>query len=800
MSIDRAKVLDSAQKLLAKGLLDKAIAEYRKLVDDDPKDPRTWLKIGDIYARKGDVRGACNVYHQVADQYASQGFFLKAVAVYKQILKVDLDQPEALRQLAEMYEMLSLISDAFVTYEQLLDREERMGDSDKVLATLEKMVQLDPRNVPVTIRYAEALSKENRKDEAARAFADGARILKEQGNKEDFIKVAERLLFHRPDDIDLARELAELYMERDDSKRALVKLQICFKADPANIRTLEMIAEGFKRLGQTPKTVSVYKEIARLHAEAEQHEQRAGILRKILELDPNNHDAKSELAQIESKLSTRISEDQLSEKPRTSAPEEPAVLEEEGEISKEINDASDERPRFSILENLSDGKATSEQPEDGDEVFFVESDKEEETDIPVSGVEEIPVTFSSFAPPPSTGSSKSASTAPPSSIPPPSPDAQIKRLMSECEVFLRYSLNDKAFSLLNKVLDIDPHYIEARRILKDLYIDTGNLSEATNQLFLLAASVEEKDQSAAADYLLEIIEIDPTNDRARTELEAIPILRKGSTREETKSSSAPVILLEASTKDVATEPPNPRLDLDTEEATSVKGAFSKPAEPTEEGSDSLSEELVEIFEEIDFYLDQNLIQAARATIKDALESFPDHPALLEKLRHIESISETAASAKKKQQEEKTRDGESQLDDTHYTSGVAYMEMELHDLAIREFELCLTNERLSCKAYTMLGLCHLSRGEIHEGIENFEAGLLTSNRTDQEEMVIHFELGNAYELLEDYEQAQKNFQKVASKNPNFRDVKERIQRSSDPPKETDAIENFDQLFDDIIIKE
>ncbi len=648
MSIDRAKVLASAQKHLAKGLLDRAIAEYRKLVEDDPKDLRTLLKIGDIYTRKGDIQGACNVYYEVANQYASQGFFLKAVAVYKQILKIDRDQLQALRQLAEMYEMLSLISDAFVAYEQLLEREEGTGDSDKVLRTLEKMVHLDPRNVTVTVRYAEALSRENRKEEAARAFADGARVLKEEGNTQDYIKVSERLLYHRSDDVDLARELAELYMERGDTKRALVKLQICFKADPKNIRTLEMIADGFQKLGQTQKTLSVYREIARLYVEAEEHGRRAQILKKILKLDPDDDDAKSDLMEVEGRLPAPDLEREVSEKARPLESEEPPQPEEISEQPEERESAVSQGPRFSILEQLSDKQATSEQPEESDEFFFVESEKE--PDETVSSVEEIPVTFSSFAPPPSSSSSKPASATPPSSMTPPSPEAQIKRLMSECEVFLRYSLHDKAFSLLNKILDIDPQHGEARRILKDLYIDAGNLSEATNQLFLLAASVEHTDPSAAADYLLEIIEIDPTNDRARTELEAIPIPRKVSLSEETEPV-APVVRLEPLEKDVATKPPNPRLDLDTRETTSIKGAFSSPAEPTPEDLDSLPEELVEVLEEIDFYLDQSLIQAARTTIRDAFESYPDHPLLLEKLRHVESIEETAATANRKQEEQ-----------------------------------------------------------------------------------------------------------------------------------------------------
>ncbi|HBQ18751.1 MAG TPA: hypothetical protein DEF51_49035, partial [Myxococcales bacterium] len=88
MSLDRAKVLETAQKHLQKGNYDKAIVEFRKIVQSDPSDIRTWLKIGDLQTRKGARTDAIVTYCKVADQYADQGFFLKAVAVYKQILKL----------------------------------------------------------------------------------------------------------------------------------------------------------------------------------------------------------------------------------------------------------------------------------------------------------------------------------------------------------------------------------------------------------------------------------------------------------------------------------------------------------------------------------------------------------------------------------------------------------------------------------------------------------------------------------------------------------------------------------------
>ncbi|MBN1654239.1 MAG: tetratricopeptide repeat protein [Deltaproteobacteria bacterium] len=767
MSIDRAKVLESAQKFLAKGLLDKAIAEYRKLVEDDPKDPRTLLKIGDVYTRKGDIQGACAVYYQVADQYAGQGFFLKAVAVYKQILKLDPEQLQALEQLAGMYELLSLVSDAFVTYEQLLEVQEQLGLEDKIMPTLTKMVQIDPRNVPIHVKYAEALSREGKTEEAANAFEGAARVLEEQGNIEDYLKVAERLLYLRSDDVELARELAKLYLERGDPKRALVKLQTCFKANPKDIQTLEMIANGFLAVRQIPKTLSVYKEIARLHADSEQHEQQAEILRRVLELNPNDEEAKSGLAEIASKPHAPSSETPKSEKPQLIVPKE-----------------------------KSDPKEISKRTDDNDDLLFLDSETEENRSMNSS--EEIPVTLSSFAPPASASVVKQMPDLGVEVPSAPSSESQINRLMNECDVFIRYSLHDKALSLIDKVLELDPHHVGARKILKDLYIDLGDPTEATNQLFLLAALVENSDRSAAADFLVEIIEIDPTNERARAELEALSIPENAAESDNTALAALGGDSFIPEENRAATKTAIEPLRLDTSERTVIKGAFSKPAEPSR--AEALPAELRDVFEEIDFYLDQKLPQEACNTIRDALESYPNQPILLDKLRQIETNAAIPAKVEPEKEDRGDEKEEAQLADTHYESGIAYMETEMHDLAIREFEICLKDERLSCKAYTMLGLCHLAKGEIQEGISNFEAGLRSPNRTEEDEVVIHFELGNAYELIEDYERAQTNFQKVARRDPHYRDIRHRIKRTSEPPKHSDEIDEFDELFNEIILKD
>ena len=300
MAIDRNKVLDAARKYQSRGQYDKAITQYKKLVDADKRDVRSLLKIGDLHVRKGDRGSAIGTYETVAGHYAQQGFFLKAIAVYKQILKLDPSRLDAQVRLGEMYEQLQLISDAMSVFEDVSSSFMRAGDTDQALAMLGKMVDLDPEHIPVRIKYAEALSRAGRTQEAADEFEQGALLLKDQGRLDDYVKVAERLLYHRSNDVRVAKELAETYIARRDPKRALAKLQICFKADPRDVSTLSLLAEAFLMLSQTDKAISVYREVARIHREAQRPRERMSALQRILELNPNDKEAQTALGKTAS--------------------------------------------------------------------------------------------------------------------------------------------------------------------------------------------------------------------------------------------------------------------------------------------------------------------------------------------------------------------------------------------------------------------------------------------------------------------------------------------------------------------
>jgi len=86
--MDKNKIIEAAAKLVAKGAYDKAIKEYQKILNADPKDTRALQKLGELYQKKNDNVQAAHFFTKVAESYSGEGFFLKAVALYKQVLKL----------------------------------------------------------------------------------------------------------------------------------------------------------------------------------------------------------------------------------------------------------------------------------------------------------------------------------------------------------------------------------------------------------------------------------------------------------------------------------------------------------------------------------------------------------------------------------------------------------------------------------------------------------------------------------------------------------------------------------------
>ena len=145
------KYLVAAQKFIERGQLDKALVEFAKVAEEDPKDTRTLLKMAELYAKQGDSARAAEIYLRTGDLYAEQGFAQKAVAVYKNVLKLTPGTVTAHVKLGGLFKQLGLVSDAVNQFEQAAAALQRAGNGADAVAALRQAAEVQPENVVLRV-------------------------------------------------------------------------------------------------------------------------------------------------------------------------------------------------------------------------------------------------------------------------------------------------------------------------------------------------------------------------------------------------------------------------------------------------------------------------------------------------------------------------------------------------------------------------------------------------------------------------------------------------------------------------
>ena len=150
MSINRVKIAESAQKYIRKGQWDKAVREYQRLVEDDPNDVRSLLKVADLFVKCEQRPQALAAYRDVAYYYLRDGIYDKAVAVFNQALRLDDSDPVLHRDLGDAYHRLGRLKEAVrsMHHAQRLYRD--LNDAPNQRDVLERMVRIDPEDIEAT--------------------------------------------------------------------------------------------------------------------------------------------------------------------------------------------------------------------------------------------------------------------------------------------------------------------------------------------------------------------------------------------------------------------------------------------------------------------------------------------------------------------------------------------------------------------------------------------------------------------------------------------------------------------------
>lgn len=542
MAIDREKVLQAAQKYVEKKKYDKAVLEYRRLIEADPNDARTLLKIGDLQAKQGLHGEAISTYETVGKLYAQQGFALKAIAVYKQIREIIAKHVPQLEErfghiapkLAELYQQLGLTSDALAALDEVASRLQRQQRDPEAIEVFRKIVELDPTNPLPHLRLAEALSRVKDVEGAVFEFKTAAAQLAGIGRRDDAIKVLERLLHHKQD-AEQARICAELYLSRgqqQDGMQALSKLQICFQANPRDFDTLSLLARAFTAIGQGAKAIEVQKEMGRVARDAGKQDLFREIVERLVRVAPNDEGVRKLSAQLASSgsvppygsvapSSIPVSEAAPSvphapphaRSAAISAPTQTAGARPApppAPIGRPAPPPPPPSPRAAALvDEYADDDVELEAYEevDDDASFEDETEAHESAHHPESvGQYAESVDYDSSA-----GYVEERGYADDE----PSLDEQIQKVLADANAFRRVRLYNKAIGVLQGGLELDPRSMDLHEVYRDVLIEAGQIEEAVQEMLAIAGLfIDALDGESAARALQDVLAFDPENVRA----------------------------------------------------------------------------------------------------------------------------------------------------------------------------------------------------------------------------------------------------------------------------------------------
>ncbi len=114
-------------------------------------------------------------------------------------------------------------------------------------------------------------------------------------------------------------------------------------------------------------------------------------------------------------------------------------------------------------------------------------------------------------------------------------------------------------------------------------------------------------------------------------------------------------------------------------------------------------------------------------------------------------------------------------ETHFNLGIAYKEMGLYDIAIKEFIAAAVDPLRTADCLILQGICLREQGDLHRAEEVLLSGVERYDHEPGKSLNLRYELGLLYEASGRNDDALRAFRDVFGANPGFRDTVGKIAR-------------------------
>jgi len=768
--MDKAGIIKEAQKFLAKGQIDKAIAEFEKLADSG--DGNVYNTLGDLYLKKGDTKRSADFYYRAADIFKEKGFSEKAKALYKKILNINPSDYRATLALGELCEEKGLVTEAiryFLAAADVLTKEKKR---DGLVEVYQKILHLSPSNLQLRVKVADIFLKEGLTEEAAKQYSILGRLYHDSGDSNTAKAYYERALSINPSDRNANLGLVEIYKKEGDYKSTLEIFKRLLSSFPDDINILSHYIESLMKTGDIST------------AESE--------LKRLVELAPENVMAKKYLTNI------YIQQDKKEEAWRLISPSLDQIIsfERDGIVSileelKDVEPAECKKKLIVIYKEIGNTeKAFDELVNLGD--YYLSAGLTEEAINCYKEAKELrpddPYINTKLQ-------EMELASEEPEIIKVKTEGRDVEEILQEADIYLKFGVYEEARKRLEPLKVQYPDNPEVHIKLKQLYLEIGDKEMAVTECLALNEVYKRKGMIEEAEkFIEEARSINPDDERLLMREVESPFL---SQYEESLISS-------------------PAGDATEREAVEP---FERPATAPSR------EDYLEAFTEAEFYEKQGLTEEALKVYKYLQSIFPHDEQIAQKIESLSELQRTEVSEIPEGEEagmtlpaseelgselinlteeilgtegnepevigepeltedvmdifeefKKGLEGQVKEEDseTHYNLGIAYKEMGLINDAIKEFQLSRKDPKYYIASMNMLAICYKEKGLYKLAIETLEEAMRGIDKSQEEYLAMRYELADAYEKDGDIASAFNLYTEIYGMDSGFRDVAQKIE--------------------------
>ncbi len=276
MSSKKDKLIEEAQKLAIKGPVDKAVKAYEQLVAMEPSAMNHRQRLADLLLKAGRPDDARVEFEAIGKNFSTNGFYLKAIAIYTKLQGLfPGDIPIALT-LAGLNEKHGLTANALAEYKRVYDYYEKVSETEEALKILEKMQNVDPQNVNIRLKLAEAYFRAGKTDQSYAVFGKLATLLQERGDAAASAKLNTRIQELFPQKSEFMLEILSGQVAGGNASSAVTGLQALLRTNPNDKRLWELIIEAYKQLQQSQRVKVAYQHYLKFFPE--ERSAKAGLV------------------------------------------------------------------------------------------------------------------------------------------------------------------------------------------------------------------------------------------------------------------------------------------------------------------------------------------------------------------------------------------------------------------------------------------------------------------------------------------------------------------------------------------